>query len=89
LNIGLFKVLILFKVLEINSQEYLFLWWSLAPGLLLSLQRNAIQTVCHFCLLANDKFRLSPLFTHRKINIGTDIWGKNPYKQIVFSIFLL
>jgi hypothetical protein len=32
---------------------------------------------CHFCLLADDKFWLSSLFTNRKINIGTDMGGKS------------
>jgi len=56
LNIGLFKVLILFKVLEINSQEYLFLWWSLAPGLLFAFISS----------MECDRNRLPFLFTSKR-----------------------
>jgi hypothetical protein len=31
---------------------------------------------CLFCLPADDKFRLSPLFKNRNINIGTDMGEK-------------
>ena len=68
---------------------YLILWCSLAPGLLFCIyifNGMRCKPLCHFCLLADDKFRLSPLFTNRKINIGMDM-GKNPYKQIVLALF--
>ena len=41
---------------------------------------------CHFCLLADDKFWLSPLFTNRKINIGTDMGGKS-VQTFFFLVF--
>ena len=52
----------------------------------LPLQRNAKQPFCHFCLLAEDKFWLSLLFTNRKINIGMDM-GENFFTTKVFLAF--
>jgi hypothetical protein len=52
----------------------------------LYLQRNAMQTALPFLFTSRRQFRLSPLFTNRKINIGMDM-GKNPYKQIVLALF--
>ena len=76
-----------------SMSAMLLLWCSFAPGLLFCaylFNGMRCKPFSHFCLLADDKFRLSPLLTNWKIHIETDMGGKsvqsNCFKHFFFIV---